>query len=151
MCCIRPEHKCDNYSWQIAIRLWGRALEGVVCLTKSFGSIDFAMQSDLPMLIRPLPKEVIRHQMKSGSSMWVRNPLFYHLYQRPMIEFSANKLAGTGTLHSAVEWHCYLHLFLPPPSIHIQPFLTSLVIWTTASERGENLAPFCRADIIWIE
>jgi hypothetical protein len=89
--------------------------------------------------------------MKSGSSMWVRNPLFYHLYQRPMIEFSANKLAGTGTLHSAVEWHCYLHLFLPPPSIHIQPFLTSLVIWTTASERGENLAPFCRANIIWIE
>jgi len=50
----------------------GRACGGCRVLPKSFGSIDFVLQSEPSMLSDHCQRSVIRLQMEMGGGMWVR-------------------------------------------------------------------------------
>jgi hypothetical protein len=144
---IRPKHECHNDSWQITFRLWRRVLECVVCFIKSWRSVYFAMHSDLPMLIRRFPKHLIGLQMELRAGVWVGNSFFDYFYEGPVVELSANKLAGARVLHSAVERYLYLHMLCPPPSIHIQPLFRDLT-WVAVHKLGKDRVPLRMSDIL---
>ena len=104
------------------------------------------------MLSAGFPKELIRFQVESSGSVWIRNPLSNHFYQRSVVKFNADELTSARIFHSAMEGYRYLHVRLLPSSIHIHPFPVSLiVICITVAKLGKDLAPICMADVVWIE
>jgi hypothetical protein len=102
------------------------------------------------MSISRFPRHLIRLQMELRTSVWIRNPFSDDFHQGPIVELSANELAGTGIFHPAMKRYLDLHVLLPPPGVYIQPLACDL-IRVTVPKPGKDRVPLCTVDIFWIE